>query len=155
VEKIEADRLLDLHRAALQTVLPDILDAHVAAAPEIVKVALLRGQQLLEALGRYAIQSPLSKTADFLGRGHSGGMIDDVFGELDRRSRARVDSEGNLAEVVAVDGFIGMRAGGLQRMVGGTRHGQTALFRRMAQHDAPAVRITGSRMENPTGKGFG
>src|SRR5262249_335613 len=149
MKKVEPDCLLDLDRTAFRTVLPHILHAHVAAAPEVVHVLLLRTQQRLESLGGYAIQSPLGTAAELLGRSRVGGMVDHVFGELDWIARPGFDGEGNLAEVVAIDSFGGMRARRVQRMVGGTRHGQTALFRRMAQHDATALRVTGSRMENP------
>src|SRR5262249_47634399 len=133
-----------------RAVLPDILDADIAPAPEIVHILLLRGQQWLETLRRYAIQSPLGTAADLLDRSRLGRMVDHVFAELDRTVRQGFDGEGNLAEVVAADGLVGMRARSLQRMVGGARHGQTALFRGMAQHDATAFGVTGARMENAT-----
>ena len=50
VKQIEADRLLDLHGGALHAVFPDIPDPDIAAAPEIVHVLLLGGEQLLEPL---------------------------------------------------------------------------------------------------------
>jgi hypothetical protein len=65
VEKIEADRLLDLQGRVLCAVFPDILDLDIAAAPEIVHVLLLGGKQLREPLGRYAIHGPLSAAAEF------------------------------------------------------------------------------------------
>src|SRR5262249_54584154 len=150
VKKVEAHRLLDLNGSAVRAVFPDILDPYIAAAPEIVHVLLLSGEQLLESLGRYTIHSPLSTAAEFLSRSRLGGMIDHVFGELDRTARLSLDCEGNLAEVVGVDSLVGMRARGFECMVSRTCHAQAALFRRMAQHDATAFRITGSWMKNPT-----
>src|SRR6516162_9093470 len=150
MKKVEADCLLDLYGTALRTVLADILDAHIAAAPEIVHVLLLTAQQWLEPLRRYAIQSPLGTAAELLDRSRLGSMVDHVFGELDRTIRQSFDGEGNLAEVVAADGLVGMRARSVQRMVNSARHGQTALFRGMAQDDATAFRVTGARMENAT-----
>ena len=113
MKKVEADRLLDLHGTAVRTVFPDIPDPYIAAAPEIVHVLLLSGQQLLESLSRYAIQSPLSTAAELRSRSRLGGMIDHVFGELDRTARPGLDCEGNLAEVLGVESLLGMRARGL------------------------------------------
>src|SRR5499427_9348157 len=124
VKQVEADRLLDFHGGALHTVFPDIPDPDIAAAPEIVHVLLLGGEQLLEPLGHYAIQRPLSAAAEFLSRSRFGGMIDYIFGELDRMARQGLDCEDDLAEVVSVDNLLGMRARSLQAMVSGTCHGQ-------------------------------
>ena len=44
VKKVEADRLLDLDSAALDSVFPDILDPDIAPTPEIIHVLLLRGE---------------------------------------------------------------------------------------------------------------
>lgn len=51
MKKIEADRLLDLRRRALGAVFPDVPDPDIVAAPEIIHVLLLGGEQLLEPLG--------------------------------------------------------------------------------------------------------
>jgi hypothetical protein len=37
MKKVEADRLLDLHRAAFDPVLPDVPDLDIAATPEILQ----------------------------------------------------------------------------------------------------------------------
>jgi hypothetical protein len=63
-----------------------------------------------------------------------------------------LDREGDLTEVFCVDGLIGVRACGLQNMVGGTRQGDAALFSRMTQYDATVFRIAGSVTEHRTGK---
>jgi len=68
MKKVEADRLLDLHGCALSAVFPDIPDPNIAAAPEIVHVLLLGGEQLREALAHYAIHCPLSTAAEFFRR---------------------------------------------------------------------------------------
>src|SRR6516225_1345500 len=142
VKKVEADRLLDLHGTAVRTVLPDIPHPYIAAAPKIVHILLLSSEQLLKSLGRYAIHSPVSTAAEFLSRSRLGGVVNHVFGELDWTVRPGLDCEGNLAEVVGVDGLVGMGARGLQRVISGTCHRQAALFRRMAQHDTTFFRIT-------------
>src|SRR5262245_34716686 len=91
VKKVEADRLLDLDGGALRAVFTDILDPDIAAAPEIVHVLLLVGEQLLEPLGYYAIHRPLSTAAEFFGRSRLRGVIHHVFGELDRTAGQRLD----------------------------------------------------------------
>ena len=63
VKKVEADRLLDLHRAAVRAVFPDILYLNVAATPEVGHVLLLRREQLAEPLVDDAIQGPLGPPA--------------------------------------------------------------------------------------------
>src|SRR5262249_14771884 len=150
VKEIEANRLLDLHGAALCAIFPDIPDLNIAAAPEIVQVLLLRGEQLLEPLVLYAIQRPLGAAAEFFSRGRVGGMIDHVFGELDWTTGPRLDCEGNLAKVPGMDDLVGVRTRGLDRIVSGTCQDQAALFSRMAQHDATVFGIAGSLMEHPT-----
>src|SRR5215813_10093941 len=120
VKKVEADRLLDSNGGALRAVFPDILDPDIAAAPEIVHVLLLVGEQLLEPLGYYAIHRPLSTAAEFFGRSRLRGVIHHVFGELDRTAGPGLDREGNLAKIFSVDDLVGMRARGLQRVVSGT-----------------------------------
>ena len=153
VKKVEADRLLDLHGAALCSVFPDILDPHIAPAPKIVHVLLLSGEQLPEALAHYAIQCPFSTAAELFGGSRLRGVIDHVFGELDWTAGLRLDCEGDLAEVSGVDNLAGVRARALQRIVSRTCQGEAALFGRMAQHDAPVFGIAGSRMEHPARKG--
>src|SRR4029453_3559938 len=68
VKQIEPDRLLDLHGGTLHAVFLDIPDPDIAAAPEIVHVLLLSGEQLLEPLMFHAIQRPLGAGAEFFGR---------------------------------------------------------------------------------------
>src|SRR5262249_18542895 len=150
VKEIEANRLLDLHGAALCAIFPDILDLDIAAAPEIVQVLLLGGEQLLEPLVHDAIERPLSAAAEFFDRGRVGGVIDYVFGELDRTAGPGLDCEGNLTKVPGMDHLAGVRTRGLDRIVSGTRQGQAALFGRVAQHDATVFGIAGSLMEHPT-----
>src|SRR5262249_4541705 len=150
MKEVEANRLLDLHGAALCAIFPDIFDLDIAAAPEIVQVLLLGGEQLLEPLVHDAIQRPLSAAAEFFGRGRVRGMIDDVFGVLDWTAGPGLDCEGNLAKVPSMDGLVGVRTRGLYRIVRGTCQDQTALFGRMAQHDATVFGIAGSLMEHPT-----
>jgi hypothetical protein len=117
VKKVEADRLLDLDGAALYSVYPDILHADIASAPKIVHVLLLRGGELLESLGHYPIHCPLSTAAELFRGSRLRGVIDDVFGELDRTAGPRLDCEGDLAEVSGLDNFVGVRARALQRTV--------------------------------------
>ncbi len=150
VKEIEANRLLDLYGAALRAIFPDIPDLDIAAAPEILQVLLLGGEQLLEPLVHYAIQRPLSAAAEFFSRGRPGGVIDHVFGELDRTAGPGLDCEGNLTKVPGVDDLVGVRTRGLYRIVSGTCQDQAALFGRMAQHDATVFGIAGSLMEHPT-----
>src|SRR5262244_3304295 len=150
VKQIEANRLLDLHGTPLCAIFPDIFDMDIAAAPEIVQVLLLGGEQLLEPLVHYAIQRPLSAAADFFSRGRVGGMVDHVFGELDWTAGPGLDREGNLAKVPGMDGLVGVRTRGLDRIVRGTCQDQAALFGRMAQHGATVFGIAGSLMEHPT-----
>src|SRR5262249_56646863 len=122
VKEVEADRLLDFHGGAVCTVLSDITDSYITAVPKIVHVLLLSGEQLLESPTFYPIHSPLSTAAEFLGRSRLRGVIDYVFGELDRTMGLGLDCEGKLAEVVAVDRLFGMRARSLQRMVSSGCH---------------------------------
>ena len=84
VKEVEADRLLDLHGGALGAVFPDIPDLDIAAAPEIVHVLLLGGEQLLEPLVHHAIHGPLSTAAELFRRSRLRRVIDHVFGEVDR-----------------------------------------------------------------------
>ena len=114
VKEVEADRLLDLHGAALRAVFPDIPDPDIAAAPEIVHVLLLGGEQLLEPLVHYAIHGPLGTAAKFFGRSRLRRVIDHVFGEMDRTAGPGLDCEGDLAEVLGVGNLVGVRARGLQ-----------------------------------------
>src|SRR5215510_6451783 len=79
-------------------------------------------------------------------------MIDHEFREVDRTAGPGLDGEGDLAEVFGVDRLVGVRAGGLQRMVSGTRQGQAALFSRMAQHDPTVLAIAGAVLEHPSCK---
>ena len=65
VKEVEADRLLDLYGAALRAFFSDIPDPDVAAAPEIVHVLLLGGEQLMEPLVHHAIHSPFGTAAKF------------------------------------------------------------------------------------------
>src|SRR3974390_424062 len=53
VKEVEADRLLNLDRAALYPVLPDVLDTDIAPTPEIVHVVLLSGEQRFESISHY------------------------------------------------------------------------------------------------------
>src|SRR5215475_4030458 len=129
VKEIEANRLLDLYGAALCAIFPDIFDVEIAAAPEIVQVLLLGGEQLLEPLVHYAIQRPLSAAADFFSRGGVGGMVDHVFGELDWTAGPRLDCEGNLAKVPGMDGLVGVRTRGLDRIVPWHTSGSSGSFR--------------------------
>ena len=88
-KEVEADRLLDLDRGALRAFRPDIPDPDIAAAPEIVHVLLLCGEQPLESLAHYPIHCPFGAAAEFLGRGRLRGVIDHVFGELYWTARLR------------------------------------------------------------------
>jgi hypothetical protein len=110
VKKVEADRLLDLHGAALYSVFPDILEPDIAPAPKIVHVLLLRGEQPLESLGHYAIQCPFSTAAELFGGSRLRGVINYVFGELDGTAGLRLNCEGDLAEVSGLDNLVGVRA---------------------------------------------
>jgi hypothetical protein len=110
VKKIEADRLLDLDGAAFCSVFPDVLDPQIAPAPKLVHVVLLRGEQLLESLAHHAIHCPLSTATELFGAGRLRGVIDHVFGELDRTAGPRLDCEGDLAEVSGVGNLVGVRA---------------------------------------------
>jgi hypothetical protein len=67
-KKIKADCLLDLDSAALGAVLPDIFDPDIAAAPEIVHILLLGGEQLLEPLDHHPIHSPFGTAAELFRR---------------------------------------------------------------------------------------
>jgi hypothetical protein len=106
VKKVEADRLLDLDGAALDSVFPDVLDADIAAAPEIIHVLLLSREQSLESLAHYPIQSPFGTAAKLLGGSRLRGVIDHVLGELDWTAGLRLDGEGDLAEVGTVDDLV-------------------------------------------------
>ena len=66
MKKVESNRLLDLYSGAFRAFRPNILDADIAATPEIVHIMLLAGEQLLEPLGRDAIHCPLGTAAEFL-----------------------------------------------------------------------------------------
>src|SRR5271165_4491167 len=68
MKKVEADRLLDLHSAAICAFFSDIPDPDIAAPPEIVHVLLLGCEQPLEPMGRNAVHSPLGAAAEFFGR---------------------------------------------------------------------------------------
>src|SRR6478672_5623218 len=82
LEKIKANRLLDLYGGPFPAFDPDITHTHIAAAPEIVHILLLGGKQILEPPGRYPIHCPLSAAAQFPRRRGLRGMIDHVFGEV-------------------------------------------------------------------------
>jgi len=79
-------------------------------------------------------------------------VINHVFGEMDRTARSSLDRKNDLAEILSVDGFVGIRAGRLQGMVTGTRKCHAALFGGMAQHDPTLTGIAGAGMEHPSGK---
>src|SRR5438270_112089 len=96
MKKVEADRLLDLHGAALRAVLSDIFDPDIAAAPEIVHILLLRPEQLLEPLGHYTVHGPLGTAAQFFSRSRLRCVIDHEFGEMDRTVGPGVDCAGGL-----------------------------------------------------------
>src|SRR5262249_59923117 len=79
-------------------------------------------------------------------------MIVHVFGEVDRTVGPGFDREGDLAKVLGVDRLVSVRAGGLQRMVSGTRQGYAALFGRMTQDYPTVLDIAGAVMEHPSRK---
>ena len=114
MKEVEADRLLDLDGAALRAFFSDIPDPDIAAAPEIVHVLLLRGEQLLEPLGHHAIHGPLGTAAKFFSRSRLRRVIDHVFGEVDRTVGPSFDCEGDLAEILGAGNLVGVRARGLQ-----------------------------------------
>ena len=149
MKEVEADRLLDLHGAALCAFFSDIPDPDIAAAPEIVHVLLLGRKQLLKPLGRHAIHRPLGTAAKFLGRSRPRRVIDHVLGEVDRTVGQGVDCEGDLAGVLGVGNLVGVPARGLQCMVNCAGQDQTALFGRMAENDPAVFGIAGSVMEHP------
>ncbi len=120
MKKVEADRLLDLHGATLDSVFPDILDPNIAPAPKLVHVLLLRGEQLLESLGHYAIQCPFSTAAEIFGGSRLRGVIDYVLSEFDWTAGLGVDCECDLAEVSGVGNLVGVRARALQRIISRT-----------------------------------
>src|SRR6516165_12317735 len=91
VKEVEADRLLDLDRTAFCSVFPDVLDPDIAPAPEIFHVLLLRGEQLRETLAHYAIHCPFSTAAELLSGSRLRGVIDHIFGEMDRTAGLRLD----------------------------------------------------------------
>ena len=113
MKKVEADRLLDLHRAAFRPVLSDIADPDVAAAPEIVQILLLRGEELLEPLAHYAIHRPLGTAAEFFRRSCRRRVVNHIFGKMDRTTGVSVDCEGYLAAIFTMGNFVGLRARGL------------------------------------------
>ena len=113
MKKVEADRLLDLHGAALRAVLSDIFDPDIAAAPEIVHILLLRPEQLLEPLGHYTVHGPLGTAAQFFSRSRLRCVIDHEFGEMDRTVGPGVDCEGDLAGVLSVCNLVVVWARGL------------------------------------------
>src|SRR6516162_2333689 len=98
-------------------------------------------------MGHYAIHCPLSTTAKLFSGGCLRGVIDHVFGELDRTAGPRLDRKGDLAEVSGVRHLVGVRARALQRAISRTCEREGAFFGRMAQHDAPVFGMAGSRME--------
>src|SRR5215831_14744556 len=102
VKEVEANCLLDLHRAPLRAFFSNIPDPDIAAAPEIVHVLLLRGEQRLKPVGRHTIQRPLGTTAEFFSRSRLRRVIDHVLGEMDRTVGPGVDCEGDWAEVLGV-----------------------------------------------------
>src|SRR5262249_7253863 len=104
-----ADCLLNLHGGAFRAVLPNIRNAHIAAAPEIVHVLLLGHKQLLEPLSCYTIQCPLGTTAQLFSRSGMGAMINHVLGEVDWTAAPGVNGEGNLPEVLSVHDLVGVR----------------------------------------------
>ena len=110
MKEVEADCLLDLYRAALGAVFPDISDPDIASVPEIVHILLLGAEQLLEPLGHDPIQGPLGTTAEFFNRSRLRGVIDPVFSEVDRTAGLGVNGEGDLAEVLGVGNLVCVRA---------------------------------------------
>ena len=60
------------------------------------------------------------------GRGRVRGMIDHVFGEVDRTAGPGVDCEGDLTEVPSVNNLVGVRARGCQGVVDGACEDQAA-----------------------------
>ena len=139
MKQVEADRLLHLHRIALRAVFPDIPDPDIAAAPEIVHILLLGCEQLLEPLGHHTIHRPIGAAAEFFGRSRRGGVIDHVFRELNWAVGLSLDRKGDLAEILAVDDLVSMRARGLHHMIDGACQAQAAFFGRMAQHNPPVL----------------
>ena len=113
MKKVEACRLLNLYGAALRAFFSDIPHPDIAAAPESVHILLLRGEQLLEPLGHHTIHGPLGTTAKFFNRSRLRCVIDHVFGEADRTVGQSFNCVGDLAEILGVSNFVGMRAGGL------------------------------------------
>src|SRR6516225_93850 len=114
VKEIEAYRLLDLHGSAFCSVFSDVPDPDIAAPPEILHLLLLRGEQLLEPLGHYAIQCPLGTTAELFRRSHRRSVVDHVFGEMDRTVGPRIDGEGDLAKILGIGDLMGVRARGVE-----------------------------------------
>src|SRR5271157_4143571 len=110
MKEVEMDRLLNLDRAALCAVFADVPDPDIATAPEILHVLLLRREQFLKSLGRDAIQAPLGASAKLFSRSHAGRVIDHVFREVDRTIGPGLDLESNLAGVLRIGNFMGMRA---------------------------------------------
>ena len=153
VKEVEPNRLLDLESGALRSVFSDILHPDIASAPKIGHILHLRSEQLLEPLGRYAIQTPLSATAEFLGRGRLRRMVNHVLGKLDRTIWPSFNCKGDLAEVLAVDDFVRMGAQGFQHGLSRTCQGQAAFFSRMTEYNTAVFRIAGPVMEQPAGKG--
>src|SRR4030095_12109534 len=106
VKKVEADRLLDLHGAALDSVFSDLLHPDLAPAQKTIHVLLLSGKQPLASLAHYPIQCPFGTAAELLGGSRPRGVIDHVLGELDWTAGLRLNCEGDLAEVSAVDDLV-------------------------------------------------
>ena len=154
MKEIEAYRLLDLDRGALRAVSHDVPDLDIAAAPEIVQILFLGRQKRLEALVHEAIQSPTSAIIQFLSRGCMGRVIGHVFGELNWATGPGFDREGNLAKVLGVGGFVGVRARRFQCVVNRASQEQAALFRRMRQRNTTVIGVTGAMMEHRTDEGL-
>jgi len=113
VKEVEADRLLDLERAALRAFLSNTADPDVAAAPEIVHVLLLSSEQLLETLAHHPIHGPLGTTTQFFRGSGRRRVIDHALGEIDRTVGQRFNRENDLAEVLGVSSLVGVLARGL------------------------------------------
>ena len=79
-----------------------------------VHVLLLGGKQFLEPLAHHTIHGPLGTAAEFFNRSCLRCVVDHVFGEVDRTIGQSFNCVGDLAEILGVSNFVGMRAGGLQ-----------------------------------------
>src|SRR5258705_1736673 len=113
MKKVEADRLLDLNGAALRAFFSDIPYPDIAAAPEIVQVLFLRREQLLESLSHHTICGPLGTAAEFFSRSRLRCVIDHVLSKVDRTVGQSFNCEGDLAEILGVSNFVGVRTRGL------------------------------------------